>query len=433
MDARCATSKDQVRGGADMTDMTEVGTPAVRKRPFSQRRVPRLDDAAAIGAARELALIFAEGAAERDRDLVVPYRQVEDLGRTGLLAITIPESFGGSDVSPRTLAEVTRILAAADPNVAQIPHSHFVYINLLKVAGTPEQQRFFFNEVLTGGVLGRAESEPGSAGSVVDARLTRDEPGSFRLNGHKNYCTGAIFASWIPTLAKLDDGTAEGGEELIAFVDRNAAGVSVIDDWGGMGQRTTASGSVVFADVTVPAEHIIRRAKALDRPRGYGAFAQLLHSAVEVGIAGGVLSEAAAFVRSESRQPGIAHGYRAQDDPMLIQRFGELTVDVRAAEVALDAAAVAVGVVLSAPSPDAATEASLAVATAKVMGERAALAVTNAIFELGGPAASLQSLNLHRHWRNARTHTLNDPIRWKYHHLGRFTLLGISPPRHEQL
>jgi SfnB family sulfur acquisition oxidoreductase len=413
--------------------MTEVSTSSVRPRPFAKRRVPRLDDAAAIGVSRELALIFAEGAAERDRDRVVPYRQIEDLSRTGLLAITVPESFGGSDVSPRTLAEVVRILAAADPNVAQIPNSHFVYINLLKVAGTQEQQRFFFNEVLSGGVLGRAESEPGSAGTVLDARLTRDEPGSFRLNGHKDYCTGAIFATWIPTLARLDDGTPEGGEELIAFVDRAVAGVSVLDDWGGMGQRTTASGSVVFTDVAVPAEHIIRRAKALDRPRGYGAFAQLLHSAVEVGIAVGVLAEAAGFVRSEARPAGLVHGYRAQDDPMLVQRFGELTVEVRAAEAALDAAAVAVAAVLDAPSPDAATEASLAVATAKVVGERAALSVTNAIFELGGPAASLQSLNLHRHWRNARTHTLHDPIRWKFHHLGRFTLLGISPPRHEQI
>jgi SfnB family sulfur acquisition oxidoreductase len=413
--------------------MTEVTTPAAGPRPFSKRRVPALDDAAAIAVARELALIFAEGAAERDRDRVVPYHQVEDLSRSGLLAITIPEAHGGSDVSPQTLAEIVRILAAADPNVAQIPHSHFVYLNLLKVAGTPEQQRFFFAEVMSGGVLGRAESEPGSAGSVVGARLTRDEPGSFRLNGHKDYCTGAIFATWIPTLAKLDDGTHEGGEELIAFVDRTAAGVTVVDDWGGMGQRTTASGSVVFADVAVPAEHIIRRAKALDRPRGYGAFAQLLHSAVEVGIAGGVLAEAATFVRSASRPAGLVGGYRAQDDPMLIQRFGELTVDVRAAEAALDAAAVAVGVVLEAPSADAATEASLAVATAKVMGERAALAVTNGIFEVGGPAASLQDLNLHRHWRNARTHTLHDPVRWKFHHLGRFTLLGISPPRYEQV
>jgi len=53
----------------------------------------------------------------------------------------------------------------------------------------------------------------------------------------------------------------------------------------------------------------------------------------------------------------------------------------------------------------------LAVATAKVLADRAALAVTNALFELGGTRSADERLNLHRHWRNARTHTLHDLIR----------------------
>jgi len=116
-----------------------------------------------------------------------------------------------------------------------------------------------------------------------------------------------------------------------------------------------------------------------------------------------------------------------------VQRFGELTVDVRAAEAALRVAGDAVTEVLARPSTEAATEASLAVATANVLGERAALTVANAIFEVGGTRAAQDPLNLHRHWRNARTHSLADPIRWKYHHLGRYTLLGINPPRHAQI
>jgi alkylation response protein AidB-like acyl-CoA dehydrogenase len=89
--------------------------------------------------------------------------------------------------------------------------------------------------------------------------------------------------------------------------------------------------------------------------------------------------------------------------------------------------------VLREPSADAATEALLAVGTANVLAERAALAVANAIFEVGGTRSAVEPLNLHRHWRNARTHSLAEPIRWKYHHLGRYTLLGISPPRHTQI
>jgi hypothetical protein len=41
-----------------------------------------------------------------------------------------------------------------------------------------------------------------------------------------------------------------------------------------------------------------------------------------------------------------------------------------------------------------------------------------------------QSTNLDRHWRNARTHTLHDPVRWKYAILGKYFLNGDTPPLH---
>jgi len=37
---------------------------------------------------------------------------------------------------------------------------------------------------------------------------------------------------------------------------------------------------------------------------------------------------------------------------------------------------------------------------------------------------------LDRHWRNARTHTLHDPVRWKYHAIGNYYLNHILPARH---
>src|SRR6478735_2712176 len=102
----------------------------------------------AVAEARRLAERFAAGAAARDRDRVLPYEQVDELAEAGLLALTVPAAYGGPDVSASTLTEVFRLIATADPNIAQIPHSHFVYANLVRVAGTPEQQRFFFSELL---------------------------------------------------------------------------------------------------------------------------------------------------------------------------------------------------------------------------------------------------------------------------------------------
>ena len=55
------------------------------------------------------------------------------------------------------------------------------------------------------------------------------------------------------------------------------------------------------------------------------------------------------------------------------------------------------------------------------------------LFEVCGTRAALDSLNLHRHWRNARTHTLHDPAAWKVRHLGRWALDGQLPPNHGHL
>ena len=59
-----------------------------------------------------------------------------------------------------------------------------------------------------------------------------------------------------------------------------------------------------------------------------------------------------------------------------------------------------------------------------------ALKTTNEIFEVGGSSALDRKFHLDRHWRNARTHTLHDPVRWKYFHIGNWALNGVSPPRH---
>jgi hypothetical protein len=47
------------------------------------------------------------------------------------------------------------------------------------------------------------------------------------------------------------------------------------------------------------------------------------------------------------------------------------------------------------------------------------------LFELAGTRSTLAE---HHHWRNARTHTLHDPVRWKYSILGKYFLSGEKPP-----
>ncbi|MFJ8713275.1 SfnB family sulfur acquisition oxidoreductase [Streptomyces violaceus] len=383
-------------------------------------------DAEALGVAGELAADFRKDAAERDAGRRLPHAELERLSASGLLGVTVPAEFGGADVRTETLAEIFRLLAAADASLAQIPQSHFVYVNVLRRQGTHAQQEFFFGEALRGRRFGNAQSEAGTKHvQDIRTRLARRPDGSYVLDGVKHYSTGALFAHWIPVLARADDDTLQ-----VAYVPRDAPGLTVVDDWDGMGQRTTASGTVRLERVPVPADRVLPHHLTFQGPQLHGAVAQLLHAAIDAGIASGALAEAVEFVRTKSR-PWFESGQEAAaEDPLLIQRFGELAIRLRAAEALLREAARAVDAARDDLTDDSAAAASIAVATAKVTAAETAVEIGSALFEVAGTRAALDSLGLHRHWRDARTHTLHDPARWKVQHIGRYVLSGTRPPRH---
>ncbi|MFF1629100.1 SfnB family sulfur acquisition oxidoreductase [Streptomyces sp. NPDC058272] len=384
------------------------------------------DDVEALAVAAALADEFRAGASERDAERRLPREELERLTASGLLAVTVPAEYGGADVRQETLAEIFRLLAAADASLAQIPQNHFVYVNVIRRQGSPGQKEFFFEEVLAGRRFGNAQSEAGTR-HVQDVR-TRLEPrpdGSYLLTGVKHYSTGALFADWIPVLARADDDNLN-----VAYVPRDADGVTVVDDWDGMGQRTTASGTVRLDAVRVPADRVVPHHLTFQGPQLHGSVAQLLHAAIDAGIAAGALAEAVEFVRTKSR-PWFESGVdTAAEDPLLIQRFGELALQVRASEALLGVAARAVDAARDELTDDSAAEASIAVAAAKAHTAATAVEVAGALFEVSGTRSALNSLNLHRHWRDARTHTLHDPARWKIQHIGRYVLNGTKPPRH---
>lgn len=399
---------------------------------------PVLSTADAIASARELAADFAKGAADRDRNRALPFAELDRLSASGLLAITVPTELGGADLPPSAVAEVFRILATADPNIAQIPHSHFVYVNLLRLAGSPDQKAHWCDQLLRGARIANAQAERnGPTAADVATTLTPVDGGRFRVDGTKYYCTGSVFADVLAVLTVLDDPDGSSGlpaGQYVAFLPADTPGVKILDDWDALGQRTTASGTIVFDGVTVDGAHVIARAAAVNAPTGYGAFAQLMHAAIDLGIARGAMEAAAAFVREKSRPWFEAGVTRAIDDPLLIQRFGELAVTVAAAEAAFGVAGSALDTVMHAGhSAEQAAEASLAVATAKTLADKASTEVSSALFELGGTRSTAVDLNLSHFWRNARTHTVHDPIRWKYQHIGRALLHGTPPPLHSAI
>jgi alkylation response protein AidB-like acyl-CoA dehydrogenase len=77
---------------------------------------------------------------------------------------------------------------------------------------------------------------------------------------------------------------------------------------------------------------------------------------------------------------------------------------------------------------DTVAAASIAVAEARAISTEISLTAGSTLFELAGSQATLIEHGLDRHWRNARVHTLHDPVRWKYHAVGNYYLNDEKPP-----
>ena len=400
------------------------------------REAGSLTDHDAVAVAHDLAAEFARGAGDRDAGRLLPHDEVDALKRSGLLALSVPARFGGPDLPATVVAEVFRIIAHADPSLAQIPHSHYTFLEALRAQGTPAQQGFFFGLVRDGALFANAQTERGPHPVNVDATtLAPDDADGFILSGRKFYATGSWFADWLIVRASLagNDETPDASTpKALAFIPRDAAGVEVVDDWDGLGQRTTASGTVTLDAVRVPAEHVVPFSPIFDGPSAYGAHAQLLHAAIDVGIATGALAEGVRQT-AKARPHFEADVTTAADDPTLIQVAGELVVTVRAARALLAEAAREVDRARADVTEDSAAAASVAVAVAKVAAVRAALEASSTLFDLGGTRSASASANLSRYWRDARTHTLHDATRWKLQHIGRYALSGTRPPRHGQV
>ena len=393
--------------------------------PLLDAHVLRTDNEA-LEAARTLAASALEHAARRDQQRSLPWSQVEAFTRSGLGSISIPREFGGPQVSFVTLAEVFAIISAADPALGQIPQNQVGILHLILNTATQAQKEQLFSSVLQGWRIGNAGPERGSKNTLdLKARITA-EGDEFVINGQKFYSTGALFAHWIAVKALNED-----GKQVIAFVRRGTPGLRVVDDWSGFGQRTTASGTVLLNNVPVEAQWVVENWRLNETPNIQGAVSQLIQAAIDVGIARGAITDTISFVRERSRPWVDAKVERNSHDPYVIADIGKLKVELHAAEALLRKAGRILDEVSAAPiDAQAAARASIAVAEAKVLSTEVSLLASEKLFELAGSRATLAEFNLDRHWRNARVHTLHDPVRWKYHAVGAWHLNATLPARH---
>ncbi|RQS02872.1 acyl-CoA dehydrogenase [Burkholderia sp. Bp9002] len=363
-------------------------------------------------------------AAARDRVGGHAAQEKQWLADAGLLTLAVPRAFGGQEAAWPVIYDAIRQVARVDSALAHLVGFQCLQVVSVDVWGDPAQRARY----LRGTVEHRWWW--GNAVNPLDTRLvaTATPDGGYRLDGVKGFCSGTRGSQRM-TVSAHDPAL---GRTVFGVVPTGRAGITVNDDWDPIGQRQTDSGSVAFDGVTLAPDEVLHRSETPPTPRATlrTLVSQLVLTNLFVGLAEGALAEARDYVLRNGRpwiQAGVA---RASDDPYTLQRFGDMRVQAVAAAALADRAADALQrawTLRDALTADERAEAALAVSEAKIVAQRAALDNGEALFDACGARATGAALGLDRFWRNARTHTLHDPLDYRLRDVGRFALTGELP------
>lgn len=385
-----------------------------------------------IQAAQALTPRLAAEASRRDQQRILAHEALEWVRQAGITAARIPVEWNGPELSYHNLAHIMIALAKGDPNVAQVLIPHFTSVERLRLTGNSQQQAHYYTELRYGDLISGATGELGGKFATDMTTQLVKTPQGLRLRGKKFYSTGGLYADRLRVTAKDDQ-----GDTVSALIPRHRQGVVQHDDWDGMGQRLTASGSTEFNDVLVLPEEVMLYSQAEKKLRNYQpAATQMLHSTIEVGIAFAVLDDAIAWANRGARPRPDTGVERSIDDWYVQHIIGNIAAHAHAAEAILLRAAGLVDEAIAGwysgiaePEREARLiAASIATAEAKIICNQSALRAAELIYDVGGSSATLSANNFDRHWRNARTHTTHDPINHRYRVVGRFYLDQTPPP-----
>ncbi len=204
---------------------------------------------------------IAPRAAEIDRSNQFPRDLWPELGKLGLLGITVEEEFGGSGLSYLAhviaMEEISR--ASASVGLSYGAHSNLC-INQLRRWGTPAQKKKYLPRLISGEHVGAlAMSEAGAGSDVMGMRTTAVRKGSnWVLNGSKMWITNGPEAD-IAIIYAVSNGTGSGDEpKLSAFiVEREAHGYSTAQKLDKLGMRGSDTAEIVLQDCIVPADNLL--------------------------------------------------------------------------------------------------------------------------------------------------------------------------------
>lgn len=373
---------------------------------------------------------LAARAIERDRTGSSPAPEIKQLQRAGIPALRIPEVLGGRGITLTKLYRFVAELADADPSVAHALRNHFAFVELTLQSPVGGLRRRYLPRIVYGDLIGGSFSElrASKAGTADFATTVSRRSGAVVLNGEKFYSTGNIYSDLLIVKAVDDDAAP-----VTVAIPTTRAGVDLTDDWDGIGQRLTGSGSTRFRDVVVEADEIIPNSEFHVESDSYSAtFPQLYLTTVIAGILRTVTHDAVTLVQGRRRNYYHGSTDEPRHEPAVQSVVGQISSHCFAADAIVAAAAQSLEHAWgSAPAEreEALLQATLDASRAKVTVDELAARTGWLLFETGGATSVRAGVDLDWHWRNARTLASHNPDSYKLRFLGDYLLNGVTPPK----
>jgi acyl-CoA dehydrogenase len=239
----------------------------------------------------------------------MPPEVVEEMKALGLFGLSIPEEYGGLDLSMEDECLVAVELGRTSPAFRSTFGTNVgIGSQGLVMFGTDAQKQKYLPGIASGEIItsfALTEPEAGSDSANVQTRAIRDGD-HYVLNGSKRFITNANKADLFTVMARSDPAKAGAGGVSAFLVERNLPGLSVGKPEKKMGQQGAQICDVIFDNVRVPAENRLGQEgegfkvamQVLDRGR--------LHiSAVCVGVAERLIKDSVVYM-SERKQFGQA-------------------------------------------------------------------------------------------------------------------------------
>jgi isovaleryl-CoA dehydrogenase len=203
--------------------------------------------------------VIAPRAAAIDASNDFPRDLWPQLGAQGLLGITVPERFGGSELGYQAhviaMEEISRASGAV--GLSYGAHSNLC-VNQLRLNGSEAQCARYLPKLVSGEHVGAlAMSEPGSGSDVVSMQLRAERRAQhYVLNGRKMWITNGPDADVVVVYAKTDPKAGPRG--ISAFiVERGTPGFYAAQKLDKLGMRGSSTSELVFEDCQVPAHNLV--------------------------------------------------------------------------------------------------------------------------------------------------------------------------------